>query len=63
LAWYWVPETRGLSTEVLGELYESGVKPRVFGKAGIEGRVSEEGLGKRAELEKTGAASSESVEK
>ncbi|KAG9235450.1 putative maltose permease MAL61 [Amylocarpus encephaloides] len=31
-AWFWVPETKGLSTEELDLLYERGVEPRFFAR-------------------------------
>ncbi|PMD44964.1 MFS general substrate transporter [Hyaloscypha variabilis F] len=37
LAWVYIPETRGLSTEVIDGLYEGGVKPRRFGRVEREG--------------------------
>jgi len=52
LAWYWIPETRGLSTEVLGALYESGLQPRRFGKVDVEERLSEVELRKSEGSEK-----------
>jgi hypothetical protein len=38
LAWVYIPETRGLSTEVIDGLYEGGVKPRRSGS--VESRLS-----------------------
>jgi hypothetical protein len=36
LAWWWIPETKGLSTEAIDELYERGVAPRRWSKLGRE---------------------------
>jgi Sugar (and other) transporter len=45
LAWFWIPETKGLSTDVVDGLYEGGVSPRRFGR--VEREV--EGLSRGAE--------------
>lgn len=37
LAFFWIPETSGLSTEGIDGLYEEGVSPRRFGKVGLRG--------------------------
>jgi hypothetical protein len=46
LAWFWIPETRGLSTEVLDGLYEGGVSPRKFGKVERDGEALSRGATK-----------------
>jgi hypothetical protein len=37
LAYFWIPETRGLSTESIDGLYEEGVSPRRFGTVERDG--------------------------
>jgi hypothetical protein len=37
LAYFWIPETSGLSTEGIDGLYEEGVSPRRFGMVEREG--------------------------
>lgn len=37
LAWLWIPETRGLSTEEIDSLYERGMSPRRFGRVERDG--------------------------
>jgi hypothetical protein len=50
LAWYWIPETMGLSTEVIDGLYENGVKPREFGKVERVGEKLSPGVEKAEEV-------------
>jgi hypothetical protein len=49
LAWFWIPETRGLSTEEIDGLYERRVSPRKFGRVEWEGEGSSSGA-EEAEL-------------
>jgi hypothetical protein len=37
LAWLWIPETRGLSTEEIDSLYERGMSPRKFERVKRDG--------------------------
>lgn len=32
VAFFWIPEIKGLTTEEIDKLYEGGVSPRRFGK-------------------------------
>jgi hypothetical protein len=46
LVWFWIPETRGLSTEVVDGLYGGDVNPRRFGRVEREGEELSRGAGK-----------------
>jgi hypothetical protein len=46
LAWLWIPETRGLSTEEIDSLYERGVNPRRFGRVERDGERLSKGAEK-----------------
>jgi hypothetical protein len=54
LAWFWIPETKGLSTEVVDGLYGGGVSPRRFWRMEREGEELSRGAGK-VELKRWGS--------
>ncbi len=43
LAWFYIPETRGFSTEVIDDLYERRFSPRKFGSVEREGEIFSRG--------------------
>ena len=41
MAYFWIPETHGLTTEEIDRLYESKVSPRKFGKGLDRGELGQ----------------------